>query len=83
MGAGRRELITTYKSAVVAKPVLDPIVVEDSEGDGCLPDATRTDESDRFEVFSKSGDLLDQLVASETGPESWRRRFPQRDTTQT
>jgi hypothetical protein len=59
-----RELITTDKSTVVAKPVLDPIVVEDGEGDGCLPNAPCADESNGLEVFSESDDLLNQFVAS-------------------
>ena len=59
MSARCRELITTDKVAVIAKPVLDAIVVENSEGDGCFPNAPCTDESDGFEVFSKIDDLLD------------------------
>ena len=31
-------------------------------------DPPRTKENDRCEVFSETNDLLDQLVASETGP---------------
>ena len=31
VGTRRRELIATYKSAVVAKPVLDSVVMEDGE----------------------------------------------------
>ena len=68
MNTGSRELVTTNKSTVVAKPVLDPIVVEDSEGNGCFPDSPCTDESDGFKVFSESGDFLNQFVAPKTGP---------------
>ena len=68
-----RELIATNEPAVIAKPVLDPIMVEDSEGNGCLPNPPCADESDGFKVFSESNDLLNQFVASETGP-GWRGR---------
>jgi hypothetical protein len=71
MSARSRELVAADESTVIAKPFLDAIVVEDSEGDGCFPDPPCTDESDGFEVFGNSDDLLDQLPASETGP--WRR----------
>ena len=84
MDTRSRELIATNEPAVIAKPALDPIVVEDSEGNGCLPNAPCADESDGFEVFSEADDLFDQFVASKTGP-GWRgRRFSWiRDTTQT
>ena len=59
MNARCRELITTDKPAVIAKPVLDTVVVENSEGDGCFPDAPCTNESEGFEVFSKIDDPLD------------------------
>ena len=77
------ELVTTNEATVIAKPGLDPIVVEDSEGDGRFPDAPCTDESNRFEVFSETDDLLDQFSASETCPGLRGRRFSQRDTTKT
>ena len=77
-----RELITTNKSTVIAKPVLDPIVVEDSKGNVCFPNASRADESNRFEVFSETDDLLNQFVATKAGPGPRGRRFPQRDTRQ-
>ena len=77
-----RELIATNESAVVSKPVLDPIMVEHSKGDGCFPNAPCADESNGLEVFSESDDLLDQFVASEAGPAPWGRRFSQRDTKQ-
>ena len=81
MDARCRELIAADKSTVVAKPVLNPIVMEDSEGNGCLPNASCANESNGLEVFSESGDLLNQFVASKTGPGPRGRRFSQRDTT--
>jgi len=51
----------------VAKSLLDPIVVENGKGDGCLADSTGTDEGDWSEVLSEIDYLLDQLVASEKG----------------
>ena len=69
------ELVATDESTVVAKPLLDPVVVENGQGNGCLPDSSGTDESDRNEVLGEVKYLLDQLVASEEGPRWWRRKF--------
>ena len=52
----------------MAKPLLDPIVVEDGQGDRRLADSASTNEGDWSEVLSEINDLLDQLVASEKGP---------------
>ena len=46
MSARSRELVTTNEPPVLAKPLLDPIVVEDCQGYGRLPDPSCTDESD-------------------------------------
>ena len=46
MGTGSGELITTDESTVVAKPFLDPIVVEDGQGNRGLANPARTNESD-------------------------------------
>ena len=61
-------MIATNEPAIVSKPLLDAIVVEDSEGDGCLPDPSWADESEWSEVLSEVDDLLNQIVASKTGP---------------
>ena len=61
-------MVATDKSTVVAKPLLDPVVVENGQGNGCLPDSSGTDESDRNEILSEIDYLLDQLVASKEGP---------------
>ena len=68
MGTGSWKLIATNESTVLAKSLLDPIVVEDGEGDGRFPDTPRTNESDWFQVFGESDDLLNQLVTSEAAP---------------
>ena len=68
MSTRSRELIATDEPAVLAKPLLDTVVVEDSQCYGCLSDPPWTDESDGCEFFGETNDLLDQLVASETGP---------------
>ena len=68
-----RELITADESTVVAKPLLDPIVVENGQGDGCLADSASTDESDWIKVLNEVDRLLDQLVTSEQGPWGQRR----------
>ena len=73
MNMRRRELVATYESPVIAKPALDAVVVKDSEGNGCFPNPPCTDESKRVEVVSKTNDVLDQFIASETGP-GWRGR---------
>jgi hypothetical protein len=67
------ELVATDESTVIAKPGLDAIVVKDGESDGCFPDPPCANEGDGFEVFGETNELLDQLVASETGP-GWRGR---------
>jgi hypothetical protein len=75
VSARSRKLITTDKSAVIAKSVFDPTVVEDSESNRRFPDPPRTDESDGFEVFGESDDLLNQLVTPEKVPGGRGRRF--------
>jgi hypothetical protein len=67
------EFIATDEATVVTESLFDPIVVEDGESDGCLPDSTGTNESDGREVLGQTEDLLDQLVTSETGPRWWGR----------
>jgi hypothetical protein len=79
MGAGSRKLIAAYKSTVVAKSFFDPIVVEDREGNGRLPDPPSANQSDGFEVFSESDDFLNQLATSETIPRRRRRKFTGRN----
>jgi hypothetical protein len=67
------ELITSDESALFAKPLLDPIVVENSQSDGCLANPSDTNESNRNEVLGEIDYLLDQLVASKQVPR-WQRR---------
>ena len=52
-------MVTTDESSLVAKTFLDPIVVENSEGNAGLPNPSGTDESDWTKVFSEMDDLLD------------------------
>jgi hypothetical protein len=67
------KLITSDKPSVLANSIFDPIVVEDGEGDRRLPDPPCADESDGFEVFCESDNLLNQLVTPETVPGGrWR-----------
>ena len=54
-----RELIATDKPAVVPKPVLDPIMVEDGQSNRRLPDPPWADECNRSEVLCETNDLLD------------------------
>jgi hypothetical protein len=62
-----RELVTTNKSTVMTKSLLDPVVVENGQGDGGLANSTSTNEGDWNEVLSEIDYLLDQLVASKEG----------------
>ena len=52
------KFVAADESTVVAKPFLDPIVVEDSQSDGCLANPTGTNESYGCEVLSQTNDLL-------------------------
>ena len=62
------ELVTTNEQAAVSKPLLDAVVMEDGEGDRCLPDPSWANESEWGEVLGEVDDLLNQIVTSETGP---------------
>ena len=75
MGTRSRKLIAADESTVSAKSFLDPLVVEGSESNRCFPDSPCTDESDGFQVYSETDDLLDQLVPSEAVPRGRRRQF--------
>ena len=67
------EPVATDEPTVIAKTLLDAIVVEDNKGDARLANSASTDESDRSEVFCQTDDLLDQLTTSEMGSR-WLRR---------
>jgi len=58
----------------MAKPLLDPVVVENGQGDRRLADSAGANESKRNELLSEIDYLLDQPVASEAGPwgQGWR-----------
>jgi hypothetical protein len=62
------ELVAADEPTVVAKPLFDPIVVEDGQGDGSLANSAGTNESDRSELLCKAENFLDQLVTSKEGP---------------
>ena len=76
------ELVATDEPTVVSKPLLDAIVVEDSQGDRCFSNPPWTNESDRSEIFCKANDRFDQLVTSKTGPQRQGRQFSRRDAVQ-
>jgi hypothetical protein len=59
MGTGGWELVAADEPAVVAKPLLDSIVVENGQGDGGFPDPASADESDWAKAFSETHCLLD------------------------
>jgi hypothetical protein len=73
VGKGRWKLIAANEPTVIAKPFLDSIVMEDGQCDRCFANPSGTYESDGLEVLGETDDLLDELVASKTGP-WWRRR---------
>ena len=66
------ELVASDEPSVLPKPLLDAMVMKNSQSNGRLADSTRADEGDGSKVFGQSDDLFDQLVTSETGP---RRRW--------
>jgi len=70
-GDGGGGLVTTNESTIVTKPLLDAVVVQDSQGDGCLADPAGTNESDRSKVLCETDDLLNQPVTSKEGPWWW------------
>ena len=72
MGTRCRELVATDESTVMAKPLLDPIMVENGQGSGGFANSASADESNWSKVLSEIDYLLDQLVAPEEGP--WRQR---------
>jgi len=69
------ELVTAYEPTILSEPLFNAIVMEDDEGDGCLPDPSCADESDGCQVFCETNDLPDQFVASKTGPRRRGRGF--------
>jgi len=75
MNTRGRELVAANESTVMTKPLLDPVVVENGQGDGGLADSTSTDESDWNKLLGEIDYLLDQLVASEESPRSQGCRF--------
>ena len=63
VSARGRELVAADEATVIAKPPLDPIVVKNGQGDGCLADSTSTNEGDwDHEILGKIDNLLDQFV---------------------
>ena len=50
-------------------------MVEDGQCNGCFPNATNTNESNGIKGFGKGNDTFNELLASETSPRWWRRRF--------
>ena len=72
MGTRGWELVATDEPAVMTKPLLDSIVMENRQRDGSFPDPARADEGDWTKVFSEMDDLLDQFIASKERPWWWR-----------
>jgi len=57
----------------VTKPLFDPVVVENGQGDRGLADPASTNEGDRGKLLGEANYLLDQLVASKE--RSWGKRW--------
>ena len=68
-------MVAADESAVVAKPLLDPVVVENRQGNGRPPDSPVTNESDRNEALGEANHSPNQFVASKEGPQWQRREF--------
>ena len=58
MSTGGWELVAADEPAVVAKSLLDPILVENGQGNRGFPDPASTDESDWTKVSGEMHDLL-------------------------
>lgn len=69
MGRRHLELIAVDEPAIVAKLVLDAVVVGSEQYVSSRLHCA--DESDWFEVDCKTSDLLDQLIASEQFSQRW------------
>lgn len=65
-----RKLTAPDEPTVVAKPLLDSIAVENSQGNGRLANSTGANESNRDEVLGGSGGILwgCQIRVSDSGP---------------
>ena len=61
-------MIATDESAIVTEPFLYAAVVEDGESNGCFTNPPWTDKSDWSEIFDKTNNTLDELLAPEAGP---------------
>ena len=75
MGERGGKLVATNEPPVVTEPLLDAMVVEDSQGDGGLSNSAGADESERNEVFCTTNDLLDPLFTSIEDRRWWRWGF--------
>jgi len=64
MSAGGGDLITTDEATVVAKPLFNVLVMEDSQSNRRLANSTSANQGDRNEIFCEVNDPLNQLVAS-------------------
>ena len=76
MGTRGRKAVATDKPTIVPKPLLDPMVIKNSQDSRGLSDSASTNESNRGKLLSEIDYLLDQLVTSEEGPRWWGRVFP-------
>ena len=65
MGEGCWELVTSDESMIPTKPLLDAIVMKDSQSDGRPADPANTNESGWSRSFCR-GNNLDQIAMSET-----------------
>ena len=67
------ELVAADEPTILTKPLLDAVVMKNSQSDGCLADSADTNESNWGEIFCKTNNLLDKFITSETGPRCrWR-----------
>jgi hypothetical protein len=59
VGERRWKLVAANESTVVAKPFLDPIVMEDLQRNGRFANPSGTYERERFQVFGETDDFFD------------------------
>ena len=68
MTGGDGESVTPKESTVLATPLLDSVIMKDSECVRGLPDSACTDER-RSEISGQTNHLLDQLTTPKIGPQ--------------
>jgi len=59
MSARGRELVATDEPTIITKPLLNAVVVENSQSNGSLPDPACANKSNGREFLNETNDLQD------------------------